>query len=109
MTEKDAMSSASGLGAETGGPQNTKTETPQQYQPPDVDPESGPSSDEESRRPSAAFDERVSNEPLPGIGKYPDGGWRAWLVVAGAACGLFTSFGWTNCESAVWYRTSHRA
>lgn len=34
------------------------------------------------------------NEPA----KFPDGGLRAWLVVVGAFFGLFTSFGWTNCE-----------
>ncbi|KAJ5621358.1 monocarboxylate permease [Penicillium herquei] len=29
--------------------------------------------------------------------KFPDGSLRAWLVVAGAFFGLFTSFGWGNC------------
>jgi hypothetical protein len=29
---------------------------------------------------------------------YPDGGLRAWLVVAGAFCCLFVSFGWINCK-----------
>lgn len=28
----------------------------------------------------------------------PDGGWQAWLVVMGAFCSLFVSFGWINCE-----------
>lgn len=28
----------------------------------------------------------------------PDGGWEAWLVVLGAFCSLFVSFGWINCE-----------
>lgn len=27
----------------------------------------------------------------------PDGGWRAWLSVAGSWCGLFVSFGWISC------------
>jgi len=29
--------------------------------------------------------------------QFPDGGFQAWLVVAGAACGMFCSFGWLNC------------
>ena len=29
---------------------------------------------------------------------FPDGGWEAWLVVAGAFCVMFCSFGWINCE-----------
>lgn len=28
----------------------------------------------------------------------PDGGLKAWLVVAGAFCSLFVSFGWINCK-----------
>ncbi|OOQ87143.1 putative monocarboxylate permease [Penicillium brasilianum] len=33
----------------------------------------------------------------PGPGPPPDGGAEAWLVVLGAFCGLFVSFGWINC------------
>ncbi|KAJ5393234.1 uncharacterized protein N7487_010875 [Penicillium crustosum] len=33
----------------------------------------------------------------PAIGPPPDGGAQAWLVVLGAFCGLFVSFGWINC------------
>lgn len=29
---------------------------------------------------------------------FPDGGWEAWLVVSGAFCVMFCSFGWINCE-----------
>jgi hypothetical protein len=29
----------------------------------------------------------------------PDGGFDAWLVVLGAFCCMFCSFGWINCES----------
>jgi hypothetical protein len=29
----------------------------------------------------------------------PDGGCDAWLVVLGAFCCMFCSFGWINCES----------
>jgi hypothetical protein len=31
---------------------------------------------------------------------FPDGGVKAWLVVAGAFCCLFVSFGWINCKIA---------
>ena len=30
--------------------------------------------------------------------QFPDGGLAAWLVVAGAFCCVFCSFGWINCE-----------
>ena len=30
--------------------------------------------------------------------QFPDGGAAAWLVVAGAFCCVFCSFGWINCE-----------
>lgn len=29
---------------------------------------------------------------------FPDGGWEAWLVVSGAFCVMFCSFGWINCQ-----------
>jgi hypothetical protein len=29
----------------------------------------------------------------------PDGGFDAWMVVLGAFCCMFCSFGWINCES----------
>jgi hypothetical protein len=29
---------------------------------------------------------------------FPDGGFQAWLVVAGGFCAVFCSFGWINCE-----------
>ena len=35
--------------------------------------------------------------------QFPDGGLKAWLVVAGAFCCLFCSFGWINCGT----HTSH--
>ena len=28
---------------------------------------------------------------------FPDGGFEAWLVVAGGFCTVFSSFGWINC------------
>jgi len=30
--------------------------------------------------------------------QFPDGGLKAWLVVAGAFCCFFCSFGWINCK-----------
>lgn len=38
--------------------------------------------------PPMAFDPREN----------PDGGIEAWLVVLGAFCCMFCSFGWINCE-----------
>lgn len=38
-----------------------------------------------------------SRPPAPGLP--PDGGLQAWMVVVGAFCGLFVSFGWINCKS----------
>lgn len=36
---------------------------------------------------------------------FPDGGWEAWLVVSGAFCVMFCSFGWINCERVrIWKR-----
>ncbi|KAG7418924.1 MFS transporter asaE [Fusarium oxysporum f. sp. rapae] len=35
-------------------------------------------------------------QPKPGT-DFPDGGLKAWSVGLGAFCGLFVSFGWTNC------------
>ncbi|PWY88426.1 MFS general substrate transporter [Aspergillus heteromorphus CBS 117.55] len=32
----------------------------------------------------------VADEP-------PDGGYEAWMTVVGGFCGMFVSFGWTNC------------
>jgi hypothetical protein len=34
----------------------------------------------------------------PDPNDFPDGGWEAWLVVAGGFCTVFSSFGWINCE-----------
>jgi len=36
--------------------------------------------------------------PMMDPSSFPDGGLRAWLVVLGAACSLFASFGWINGE-----------
>jgi hypothetical protein len=30
---------------------------------------------------------------------FPDGGWDAWLAVAGGLFTVFSSFGWINCKS----------
>lgn len=45
--------------------------------------------------------------------QYPEGGREAWIVVVGAFCGLFVSFGWINCKSsskvaAVWVKLTRR-
>ncbi|KAJ5662477.1 MFS transporter asaE [Penicillium maclennaniae] len=46
------------------------------------------------------LDSEKANSSPPvslGPGPPPDGGAQAWLVVVGAFCGLFVSFGWINC------------
>jgi hypothetical protein len=43
-------------------------------------------------------DEGPPQIELNDMAEIPDGGLHAWLVVLGAFFGLFTSFGWTNCE-----------
>ena len=36
-------------------------------------------------------------KPGPNPDDFPDGGLKAWSVVLGGCCCLFTSFGWINC------------
>ncbi|KAI4210181.1 MAG: hypothetical protein LQ351_006935 [Letrouitia transgressa] len=44
-------------------------------------------------------DQVESKPPIAGFdpSSFPDGGLQAWLVVSGAFCCLFCSFGWINC------------
>lgn len=49
-----------------------------------------------------ALDIEMSREnkgelPKDAIPSFPEGGFRAWLTVSGAAAALFVSFGWVNC------------
>lgn len=37
----------------------------------------------------------------------PDGGFDAWLVVLGAFCCMFCSFGWINCECCCFPSSLH--
>lgn len=34
----------------------------------------------------------------PDPNAFPDGGFEAWLVIAGGFCAVFCGFGWINCE-----------
>ncbi|KNG80731.1 monocarboxylate permease [Aspergillus nomiae NRRL 13137] len=43
----------------------------------------------------------TQSAPAKAPGAPPDGGFKAWMVVLGAFCGLFVSFGWINCEYIV--------
>jgi hypothetical protein len=51
-------------------------------------------------------DEEVGSNKEPATEKrlgldfntFPDGGWEAWLSVAGGFSTVFVSFGWINCE-----------
>lgn len=55
-----------------------------------------------TEQPSFQVDADPENAASPPSGPnphdYPDGGWEAWLVVAGGFCTVFASFGWINCE-----------
>lgn len=65
------------------------------------DPEKGLApSEKDEAQPST--EKSIAADPAPAtlaIGPPPDGGAQAWLVVLGAFCGLFVSFGWINCKS----------
>ncbi len=43
--------------------------------------------------------ERFQNQSLagPDPDAFPDGGFHAWLCIAGGFCTVFSSFGWVNC------------
>ncbi|KOS36679.1 hypothetical protein ACN38_g12568 [Penicillium nordicum] len=65
------------------------------------DPEKGLASSEKDE-PQPPTEKSIATGPAPApatpsIGPPPDGGAQAWLVVLGAFCGLFVSFGWINC------------
>ncbi|KAJ5971862.1 uncharacterized protein N7479_001780 [Penicillium vulpinum] len=62
-----------------------------------ADLEKGLASSEKAESP---IEKSVAAGPAPVtpvIGPPPDGGAQAWLVVLGAFCGLFVSFGWISC------------
>ena len=40
----------------------------------------------------------AEKRPGPNHNVFPDGGWEAWVVVAGGFFAVFASFGWINCE-----------
>lgn len=46
---------------------------------------------------NAKAQEKGVTGPPGGPGDFPDGGLQAWLVVSGAFCMVFCSFGWINC------------
>ncbi|MCJ1376027.1 hypothetical protein MMC20_007265 [Loxospora ochrophaea] len=57
---------------------------------------------ETAENPAEADLEKAVSEKKPAVGmidpsSFPDGGFEAWMVVAGAFCCLFVSFGWINC------------
>jgi hypothetical protein len=39
----------------------------------------------------------AEKKPGPDPNVFPDGGWEAWLAVAGGFFTVFASFGWINC------------
>ncbi|RBR20138.1 uncharacterized protein FIESC28_05417 [Fusarium coffeatum] len=59
-----------------------------------------PSSPENDRQSDTIPTEMESGEekaPATDFGPAPDGGLKAWSVVAGSFCAVFASFGWINC------------
>jgi hypothetical protein len=44
------------------------------------------------------------NDPGPP----PDGGFEAWLVIAGGFCTVFASFGWINCKKSQCFPISRK-
>lgn len=67
----------------------------------------------DSRPPSLHSDSDQKDEEAPPANpwsdpsSFPDGGTKAWLSVAGAACCLFVSFGWINCVGVFQVRTKN--
>jgi hypothetical protein len=53
-----------------------------------------------AERPAVGDDDAVAvaSPPVFDPRDNPDGGREAWLVVLGAFCCMFCSFGWINCE-----------
>lgn len=84
------------LDLESGLEQNYDRDDPL----PDVDPpivEKPPRSSSDGTDPAnTSPSQPVTTGPDPAA--FPDGGWEAWLVVAGGFCAVFCSFGWINCK-----------
>lgn len=57
---------------------------------------------------NAIREQQSPPKPPPGFdpASFPDGGTRAWMVVFGAVCCLFVSFGWINCIGMSGFSTS---
>lgn len=54
---------------------------------------------------SVDSDEAFAAEKRPAFDPnvFPDGGWEAWLVVAGGFSTVLASFGWINCKPVYCY------
>jgi hypothetical protein len=64
--------------------------------------EAVPSDDDDMEKGNTSYDDdenqmHISSGPDPAA--FPDGGFQAWLAVAGGFCTIFASFGWINCET----------
>jgi hypothetical protein len=55
--------------------------------------------DLEGQIPYGSPSEQVQ-EVKPDPDAFPDGGFQAWLCIAGGFCSIFSSFGWINCMIA---------
>jgi hypothetical protein len=57
--------------------------------------------DIEKANPSYSDKNRAHASSGPDPNACPDGGFQAWLAVAGGFCTVFASFGWINCKNNV--------
>ena len=58
---------------------------------------SSPENDRQSDTLPTEMESGEEKAPGADFGPAPDGGLKAWSVVAGSFCAVFASFGWINC------------
>ncbi len=77
-------------------PSGTRAEESDAADKPDIPLEKAPDGETDIEQTHNAKDPIVASRADPN--SFPDGGWEAWLVVAGGFCSVFCSFGWINCQ-----------
>lgn len=60
--------------------------------------------DPENENPYESLPKQVQEIKLD-LDAFPDGGFQAWLCIAGGFCSIFSSFGWINCMIAKAFST----
>jgi len=58
---------------------------------------SSPENDRQTDTLPTKMESDEEKAPATDFGPAPDGGLKAWSVVAGSFCAVFASFGWINC------------